>query len=433
VSTHIVEKTPKTEGISNPAKWVAGFLLPGTLIGLLGSLPIVWQLHIYLNPEAVGIQFLAFNAGYVIAVAVAQRCLLRCAIRSLALFGCVVAVLGLLSLAFLGPPLAPVFRLADLGLIGVAGGSLTAALLYALEPSFSTDLAATASKAGFFFGSGCLLSTLIIGYAYLVDLVPWEIAFLAAAPLVFFFIFLKAKYPPAREHASHRKVRPEFSTTAQDLRSVAAFLFSLLLFVQFGNEWAIAGWLPIFLVRRLGSNPVWAIFALGGYFLALMLGRMASVALLSRVAHRKLLVGSVTLAMVGCLVLSLADSLAVASIAIVVIGASFAPVYPLVAEVLDERFSYHPGFYNGIFSVGITGAMSAPWLLSYVDAYLGVRYVMLLPACGSVIVFVLALLLMFEAHLMGNNQRQGQGSEPKTEGPKPEKTEPRKSRSAAAG
>ena len=83
-----------------------------------------------------------------------------------------------------------------------------------------------------------------------------------------------------------------------------------------------------------------------------------------------------------------------------VIGAGVAPIYPLVAESLDERFSYHPGFYNGIFTVAISGAMCGAWLLGYVDSALGIRYVMLLPAFGSVVVFLLALLVMLESNLM---------------------------------
>jgi hypothetical protein len=44
--------------------------------------------------------------------------------------------------------------------------------------------------------------------------------------------------------------------------------------------------------------------------------------------------------------------------------------------------------------------MCAPWLLGFVAGYLGIRYVMLPPALGSILVLVLSLLLMLEAHLM---------------------------------
>jgi MFS family permease len=113
-------------------------------------------------------------------------------------------------------------------------------------------------------------------------------------------------------------------------------------------------------------------------------------------------------AVAGFCLLSLAGTFALACVAVVVIGCGFAPVYPIVAETLDERFSYQPGFYNGIFSLAITGAMSAPWLLGYVEALLGTRWIMLLPAAGSICSVVLALLIKLEAHVMGGSQPAGE-------------------------
>jgi fucose permease len=241
----------------------------------------------------------------------------------------------------------------------------------------------------------------MVGATYFAGSVQIETALLALAPLIFLVVFVSNRFQPARHPVPVREEDNRIREMLRDLRSVAAVLFSLLLFFQFGNEWAIAGWLPLFLVHRLGANPVWAIFALAAYFLALLLGRLAAQNLLRRVNHRKLLLSSVFAAMAGYLLLSLTPSMSGAWVAVAIIGAGFAPIYPLVAETLDDRFSYHPGFYNGLFSVSITGAMFAPWLLGYVDNYLGMRYVMLLPALGSIAVLILALLIMLEAHVMG--------------------------------
>jgi hypothetical protein len=117
--------------------------------------------------------------------------------------------------------------------------------------------------------------------------------------------------------------------------------------------------------------------------------------------------------MSGCVLLSFSTSTAVAWVAVPMIGAGFAPVYPVLAESLDQRFFYRPGFYNGTCSIAITGAMCAPWLLGYVDQFLGIQFVMLLPALGSVIVLAAALLMMLEAHLMGDRQQAPPQGEPK--------------------
>ena len=400
MSTNIAEIVPQSAIDRRAREWVGGFLVVGVLIGLLGSLLIVWQYHIDTDPQLIGLHFLALNAGYVIAVAMAQR-LLKCfSIRSIALAGCAIGFASLLGLSLLAPPVSAPLRMLGLGFVGWAGGALVAALLYVLEPRFEESPALVANLGGALFGCGCLLATLMAAVTYFAQSVQIETALLSLVPLIFFVLYAANKYPAALSAVEHRAEQMAIRETLRDLRSVAAVLFSLLLFFQFGNEWAIAGWLPLFLIHKLGSNPVWAIFALAVYFAALTGGRFAARALLPRVNHRKLLLASTTVAMTGYLLLSFTPSMAGAWLAVIVIGAGFAPIYPLVAESLDTRFSYHPGFYNGIFSIAITGAMSAPWLLGYVAAYLGMQYVMLIPFLGSIAVLILAFLIMLEAHVM---------------------------------
>ncbi len=384
--------------------WINGFLLLGVLVGVLGSLLIAWQYHLDTDPQLIGLHFLALNAGYVVAAAVAQRLLFRVPIRAVALLACAIGFASLIGLSFAVPPASPVWRMLGLGFVGIAGGALATALLYVLEPYFSERPAALANLAGLLFGCGCLVSTLIVGITYFAGSVQIETALLAVVPLIYFVLYSSNQFRAALIQPESRQEQNRIRETLKNLRSIAAVLFGLLLFFQFGNEWAIAGWLPLFLIHRLGANPVWAIFGLAVYFMAMTFGRLLAQRLLPRVNHRKLLVASIVTAMAGYLLLSFTTSMAGAWIAVVIIGAGFAPVYPLVAESLDDRFSYHPGFYNGIFSIAITGAMSAPWLLGYVDAYLGIRYVMLLPALGSIAVLILSLLIMLEAHLMSGKK-----------------------------
>ncbi len=218
---------------------------------------------------------------------------------------------------------------------------------------------------------------------------------------MYFAVYATNRHGAAREPIRH-DATAEGRETVRDLRSIAAVLFGLLLFFQFGSEWAIAGWLPLFLIHRLGSNPEWAIFALAIYFADLLLGRLLAFRLLPRFEHRKLLLASTILAMLGYLFLSFTTSLLGAYIAIILIGAGFAPVYPLIAENLDERFSYRPDFYNRMLLSGVTGAMSMQWILGFVGSYTGMQYVMLIPALGSIAVLILTLLIMLEAHLMGS-------------------------------
>jgi fucose permease len=83
------------------------------------------------------------------------------------------------------------------------------------------------------------------------------------------------------------------------------------------------------------------------------------------------------------------------------IGFGFAPIYPLVVEKIGTRFPhYHPGFFNGIFSLALTGGLLAPATLGYAAEIYGIQIVMALPMMGSIIVFFLVLLIWMETRLL---------------------------------
>jgi fucose permease len=196
-----------------------------------------------------------------------------------------------------------------------------------------------------------------------------------------------------------------------DFRSPAAILFGLLLFFQFGNEWAIAGWLPLFLVQRLGVNPATAILLLGVYWGALILGRFIMQAILPRVSHGKLLMSSVVAAMFGCVILTLTDNRFGAVVALLLLGGGFASIYPLVVEKIGIRFpNYHPGLFNGLFSLAVTGGLLSAASLGLWAHWLGIGVIMGLPLIGSIAVFVLLLAIWLEARLTGSGDRENADS-----------------------
>jgi MFS family permease len=405
VSTNPSSLVEKSRPGERAPAWLSGFLLLGTLLGLSGSLLVAWEYHIDVEPQIIGFHFLSLSAGFVVAAAVAQKYLRRVPVRWVAAIACGTACATLAALALVAPPAVIGWRIAGLAVLGMSAGGLTAPLLYAMEPAFSTSPASTANVAALLFGCGCLLSTLVTGIAYVTGFVRWGTTLLAALPLFYLFLYLRSSHPPARRRAEPRK-EDALRETLKDLRSIATVLFSLLVFFQFGNEWALAGWLPLFLIHRLGISPVLALAGLALYFLSLMVGRAIAQPLLANLHHWRMLLASIFLAMTGYLWLSFATTLGAATTAITIIGIAYGPIFPLIAEQLDDRFSYHPGFYNGTIAIAVSGAMGAPWLLGYIDAYLGMQYVMLIPAFGSVAVLILALLLMLEARLMGARRNQ---------------------------
>ena len=108
-----------------------------------------------------------------------------------------------------------------------------------------------------------------------------------------------------------------------ELRSPDAVLFSLVLFFQFGNEWAIAGWLPLFLSQRLGLSPSTSILILALYWLALLVGRVAAQWILPLVRHTRLLGGRVLTYVFACVILIKTDNLFGAVTGVLLLGGGF--------------------------------------------------------------------------------------------------------------
>ncbi len=367
---------------------------------MLGSLVIIWHYHIDAEPETIGLHFLGMGAGFVLSWQLVPRLFGQVPIRSIGIWSTALSFLALLALAWLAPPYPDAWRISVLSVAGIAAGSLTYSLFHANQSRFESAPATAANHAGALFVGGGFAATALVGFTYFCGSIQIQTLALSVVPASYLVILMLNRFPPTIGVPVHHRddTSPD---SLKDLRTIATLLFSLLIFFQFACEWAIVGWLPLFLTHTLGLNPVTAIWALGLYFLALMIGRLAAQVLLPIVSHRKMLLASVAAAMAGYLLLTLTGFTFLALLAAIVIGFGHAPIYPLIAERLDHRFSYHAGFYSAATSFAMAGAMATPWLLGYLAEYFGMRTVMLIPAVASVIVLILAVLIMLEARLMG--------------------------------
>jgi fucose permease len=271
------------------------------------------------------------------------------------------------------------------------------ALFHAISRNYQADSASTINLGGIWYGLGCLAATLLVAGTFYVYTVLTILIFMAVVPGLFAVMYARNLYQAPPE-GTHPTLRQAF----QDFRSLGAVLFALLLFIQFGNEWSIAGWLPLLLIRRVGLSPKAALLDLALYWLSLMAGRLGSVAILPRVRHGRLLFGSMAAALFGCMILYFTDNGFGAATGAVFLGTGYASVFPLVSEAIGRRFPYyHPGFFNGIFSFALVGGLLAPATLGYAASVWGVGVVVGIPLTGTCMVMVLTLLIWLESKVTG--------------------------------
>jgi len=383
---------------SRTGRALAGFLLSGFLLALLGAILPAWGYH--RDPPdftAVGHYFLSLAVGIVAAGVLARRFLVWRGLSFLLVFTCLLSSVALAFLAMVAPPASLWWRVLGLMVLGLGAGLLNVALFHAVSRGYQADAAGTVNKGGIWYGLGCLTATGLAAGAFYAYTVPSVLLFMAVVPAVF-----AAIYARGIDSASPEDSQPTLRQAVQDFRSPAAVLFALLLFFQFGNEWSIAGWLPLLLIRRVGMQPGGALLVLALYWLCLMTGRLGAVSILPRVRHGRMLAVSVLAALFGCLLLYFTNNAFGAAMGAFFVGSGFASIYPLVAEAIGHRFPYyHPGFFNGIFSIALLGGLLAPATLGYAAEVWGVGVVVGLPLVGSCAVVALLLLIWLESKVTG--------------------------------
>ena len=374
---------------------LAAFLVSGILMSFLGAILPAWGYHLRSGFAEVGDYFLSLALGVALSVGAGHFLLANRGLKFLLVAASALGCGAFLFLAISSPPAPATWRLVGVLGIGFSAGLLNAGVFHAISPMYQSDRAATVNLAGLLFGSGSLLTALLVAGTYYVYTVPSILILFAALPGLYAVACSNAKiWVPASIPTL------PLSQVLRDFRNPGALLFSLLLFFQFGNEWSIAGWLPLFLIRRLGISPAASLQLLAFYWAALLVGRLVSQLILKRVNHALLLIASIVSALLGTIVLASTNNLFGAIMGVLFVGAGYASIYPLVVEKIAHRFPYyHPGFFNGLFSLAMTGGLLAPWLLGYFTEAWGIQAVMILPLLGTCMVFVLVLLIMLESKL----------------------------------
>ncbi len=378
-------------------KTLAGFFLTGLLMSFLGPILPAWGYHLRSDYSAAGLHFLALALGIIASMGLSQRLLPQKGAQFMLVVASSVAAGSLLFLALMSPPVALGWRLVGVLFVGASSGLVAAALFSGITEIYEHDPAATANLAGLLFGLGSLVTALLVSGTFYIYTVPAILVFLAVVPAIFAGVYARAVFPVERV-----ALQPTWREALADFRVPAAILFALLLFFQSANEWSLAGWLAIYLIQKIGISPASGLFLLAFYWFVLLVGRVLAQFLLSRVRHGRLLSMSAFSALFGCTILTFTTNLFGAVMGILFVAGGFASVYPLVVEKIGHRFPYfHPGLFNGIFSLAMAGGLLAPWAVGYLADLWGIRMMMVQPLLGTFMVFGLLLLIRLEAMLTG--------------------------------
>ncbi len=377
---------------------MGGFFLLGALMALLGASLPVWMNYFHFDMATAGNYFLAFNLGIFAAAMVSRRMLGKLGLRGILVMACGLTAASLLTVTGI---FSPLWLLLPLLVLGFATGMLTSGVSWLMFDALTAPMASTIlSLAVAFFGCGAVSYTLLLWF----HARPTILRVAAVLPVLLAVLYWRqgALGEPALQ-AMPLRLAP--GTT----RSPVAVLLTLALFFESGSEWAAGGWIAMYWIRKLGVNREWALFGLVLYWTALTLGKLLGPRAPGLGRPIRLASAGTGLALFGCVVLLEAAGKGGAAVGTICLGGGLGALYPLIIGIVGEKFPYyHPGFYNGFFSLSLIGGMLAPWSVGLLAHLWGIEWAVWVPAWGVAIVYLLLAILLLEARL----SRQNAGAEP---------------------
>jgi fucose permease len=251
-------------------------------------------------------------------------------------------------------------------LIGFGGGIINGG-----TNALVADLSAGARSAGLsllgvFFGIGAFGLPFVLGL--LLDAVGYTAVIAALGGLVAIVLayFLVVQFPAPKQPQGF-PLRDALRLT----RDPVLLLLGLILFFESGMEITMGGWTAAYVNDVLALPGDRALLLLSLYWVGMTVARLLLGTVLSGLSHRRVLLPSLALALVGVLLLLMAETQALAAAGVLLVGAGFAAVFPVVLGLVGDRY---PQLSGTAFSLVLVMALTGGTLLPLATGVLGDRF-----------------------------------------------------------
>ncbi len=274
-------------------------------------------------------------------------------------------------------------------LLGLGGGGLNTSTNVLVSDLYGEKRGPMLNMLGIFYGIGALCIPLLA--AVLAGHFPIASQLLICAGLagVCAVLFLVLRFPAASAAQSF-----SWREALGVAKYPGVLALGFLLFCQSGNEASISGWTSTY-VGEAGLGARTATLILAGYWAALMAGRLVVARLLKFVGKEQLVLASGVGALLGAGILLTNRSEAMLVAGVLVIGLSYAGVFPTTLAIAGDAYRKMAGTVFGLlFAIALLGGMSFPWAVGQISQALGVRCGMVVPLAGAAGICILAWMVL---------------------------------------
>jgi fucose permease len=264
-------------------------------------------------------------------------------------------------------------------LLGLGGGGLNISANALVSDLYQDKRGSMLNVLGMFYGVGALcipLLAAVIAGRFTIGQLLWICGVLAGICAAAFTLM---NFPRATETQGF-----SWREALQVVRYPGVLLIGMLLFCQSGNEASVAGWTSTY-VGQTGLGARVGTVVLAVYWGSLMLGRLLAAQLLGFVRKTQLVMASAVGAVVGAALLIAAESLLMLTIGAIVLGISYAGVFPTVLGIAGDAYQRMAGTVFGLlFAIALLGGMTFPFAMGLIANARDVRVGMLVPLFGAV-------------------------------------------------
>ena len=270
-------------------------------------------------------------------------------------------------------------------LLGLGGGGLNTSTNVLVSDLYGEKRGPMLNVLGIFYGIGALciplLAAVIEGH---LSIAP-QLLFCAGLAGACALLFLAMHFPEASAPQSF-----SWREALRVARYPGVLALGFLLFCQSGNEASIGGWTSTY-VGAAGLGVRTATLILAGYWAALMAGRLAVSGLLKFVGKPQLVLASGVGALAGAAILLTNRSEGMLVTGVLVIGLSYAGVFPTVLAIAGDAYRKMAGTVFGLlFAIALVGGMSFPWAVGQISQRFEVQFGMVVPLAGAAGICLLA-------------------------------------------
>ena len=299
-------------------------------------------------------------------------------------FGLIVTLIGL-GLVALAPSYT--FLLFAVAIMGFGAGVLDMILspmVVALQP----DRRSVAMNwLHSYFCMGAVGAVLIASMALKWD-ISWRIVALGImiAPFVTFLLFLKLTLPPLIQEGGQRESIPKL------VRQPYFIACLIAIFLGGATEMGLSQWLPTYAEQGLGYSKEVGGFALAGFSVGMVFGRMAAALLQERIPPISLMLGCCAVTVVLFMVVSFPPSPAIGLAAAVVAGFTGSCLWPTMLAIAADAYPQGGATMFAVLTAfGNAGCSLVPWLVGLItaqsDIHIGLLAVAVCPA-GMMVLLV---------------------------------------------